>query len=193
MVFRPDERVVIAIDGPNFYATCKALGIEVDFRLLLEDFRSRCRLLRAFYYTALLDEGEVSTIRPLVDWLDYNGYAVVTKTAKEFIDSEGRRTIKGSMDIELAVDAMELAGHYDHFALFSGDGEFTSLVAALQRLGKRVTVASTLATPRPMVSDDLRRQADDFFEVAEIAKRAGRVQVSTTRRAPAAKPGKGSI
>ena len=183
MVFHPDERVIIAIDGANLHATGKALGIEIDFRLLLEDFQSRCRLLRAFYYTALLEDGEVSTIRPLVDWLDYNGYAVVTKSAREFIDSEGRRTIKGSMDIELAVDAMELAGHYDHFVLFSGDGEFTSLVAALQRLGKRVTVASTLATPRPMVSDDLRRQADHFLEVAEIAKRAGRVQASTARRA----------
>jgi uncharacterized LabA/DUF88 family protein len=173
----PDQRekIVLFIDGANLYATAKALGTDLDYRRLLDEFRKDGYLLRAYYYTALVDDQEYSSIRPLIDWLDYNGYTVVTKPAKEFTDPQGRRKIKGNMDIELAVDALEMAPHYDHIVLFSGDGDFTALVAALQRKGKRVTVASTLATATPMIADDLRRQADTFIEVADLIKRAGRV------------------
>ena len=141
---------------------------------LLQEFNTRGYLLRAYYYTALVEDQEYSSIRPLIDWLDYNGFTVVTKPAKEFTDAAGRRKIKGSMDIELTVDALEMSPHFDHFVLFSGDGDFTALVAALQRRGKRVTVASTLTTSTPMISDDLRRQADFFLDVAELAKTVGR-------------------
>jgi hypothetical protein len=75
----------------------------------------------------------IRPIRPLVDWLNYNGFAIVTKPAKEFTDSAGRRKVKGNMDIELAVNAMEMAPHVDHIVLFSGDGDFKPLVEALQR------------------------------------------------------------
>jgi uncharacterized LabA/DUF88 family protein len=173
-MFHAGEKVVIAIDGANLYATSRALGLELDFRRLLEDFRAQAHVLRAYYYTAVLQDEEHVSIRPLIDWLDYNGYAVVTKAAKEFTDDEGRRKIKGNMDLEIAVDAMELSRHFDHFVLFSGDGDFTPLVAALQRGGKRVTVASSLETPRPMIADELRRQADNFLEVASFAKAAAR-------------------
>ena len=81
--------------------------------------RSRGYLLRAFYYTAVIEDQEYSSIRPLIDWLDYNGYTVVTKATKEFVDQTGRRKVKGNMDIELAVDAMEIAGSIDHMVLFS--------------------------------------------------------------------------
>src|SRR5690606_13781268 len=135
-------------------------------------------LLRANYYTALIEDQEYSSIRPLIDWLDYNGYTVVTKPAREFTDATGRRKIKGNMDIELAVDALELAPFYDHLVLFSGDGDFTAMVAALQRKGKRVTAVSTLTTSTPMISDDLRRQADFFLDVVDLAKTVGRPQVT---------------
>jgi uncharacterized LabA/DUF88 family protein len=174
MAIDPREKVVLFIDGANLYATSKALGVDIDYRRLLTEFQSKAYLLRAYYYTALAEEQEYSSIRPLIDWLDYNGFTVVTKPAKEFTDAAGRRKIKGNMDIELTVDALEMAPFYDHFVLFSGDGDFTALVGALQRRGKRVTVASTLATPTPMVSDELRRQADFFLEVAELAKTVGR-------------------
>ncbi len=175
MAIDPREKIVLFIDGANLYATSKAIGIDIDYRRLLAEFQSKAYLLRAYYYTALVEDQEYSSIRPLIDWLDYNGFTVVTKPAKEFTDSTGRRKIKGNMDIELTVDALDMAAHYDHMVLFSGDGDFTALVAALQRRGKRVTVVSTLSTPTPMIADDLRRQADFFMDVADLAKTVGRV------------------
>ena len=177
MILDARDKVVAFIDGANLYATSKAIGIDIDYRSLLADFQKRCRFLRAYYYTAYLEDQEYSSIRPLIDWLDYNGYTMITKPAKEFTDPAGRRKIKGNMDIEIAVDALELAPHYDHMILFSGDGDFTSLVGALQRQGKKVTVVSTLSTPTPMIADELRRQADFFVDVVDLVKDFGRPQV----------------
>ena len=168
------ERIALFIDGANLYAAAKSLGFDIDYRRLLREFGSRGRLVRAFYYTALIEDQEYSSIRPLIDWLDYNGFAVVTKPAKEFVDSMGRRKIKGNMDIELAVDAMEMAEHIDHMVLFSGDGDFRSMVEAVQRKGVRVSVVSTLTTHPPMVADELRRQCDEFIELTQLATRIGR-------------------
>jgi uncharacterized LabA/DUF88 family protein len=166
--------IALFIDGANLYATAKALGFDIDYRRLLKEFQSRGVLLRAFYYTAIIEDQEYSSIRPLVDWLDYNGYTVVTKMTKEFIDAHGRRKIKGSMDIELAVDAMEIAGHIDQMVLFSGDGDFRPLVEAIQRRGVRVTVVSTISSQPPMIADELRRQADVFVDVAELRTKVAR-------------------
>ncbi|MCA1364574.1 MULTISPECIES: NYN domain-containing protein [unclassified Bradyrhizobium] len=163
------------IDGSNFHATAKALGFEIDYRRLLSEFQSRATLLRAFYYTTIIEDQEYSSIRPLIDWLDYNGFTVVTKLAKEFVDpATGRRKVKGSMDVDLAVSAMELAQHVDQIVLCSGDGDFRSLVEALQRRGVRVTVVSTLSTQPPMIADDLRRQADMFIDLVELKPKVGR-------------------
>lgn len=174
MHFYEKERIALFIDGANLYATSKSLGFDIDYKRLLQYFRQRAQMVRALYYTALAEDQEYSSIRPLIDWLDYNGYTMVTKPIKEFTDSTGRRKIKGNMDIELCVDALEMSQYYDHLVLFSGDGDFTALVAALQRKGKRVTVVSTLTTQTPMIADDLRRQADFFLDVAELAKTVGR-------------------
>ncbi|HWG05141.1 MAG TPA: NYN domain-containing protein [Beijerinckiaceae bacterium] len=168
------ERIALFIDGANLYATAKSLGFDIDYKRLLREFQSRGRLIRAFYYTALVEDQEYSSIRPLIDWLDYNGYAVVTKPTKEFVDSLGRRKVKGNMDIELAVDAMEMAGTIDHMVLFSGDGDFRSLVEAVQRRGVRVSVVSTVATQPPMVADELRRQADEFVDLTQLINKIGR-------------------
>lgn len=162
------ERVVLFIDGPNLHATAKALGFDIDYKKLLAFFSSKARLIRAIYYTTVLEQDEFVSIRPLVDWLEYNGYTLVTKPAKEFIDSLGRRRLKGSMDVELAVDAMRLSPHIDHAILFTGDGDFRSLVAALQRQGNRVSVVSTLQAQSPMIADELRRQADQFIDLADL-------------------------
>jgi uncharacterized LabA/DUF88 family protein len=176
MNFYSTERIALFIDGANLYATAKALGFDIDYKRLLNLFRNKGVLLRALYYTALAEEQEYSSIRPLIDWLDYNGYSMVTKPTKEFTDASGRRKIKGNMDIELAVDAMELAEHLDHIILFSGDGDFRTLVEALQHKGKRVSVVSTLTTQPPMVADELRRQADQFIDLADLQKDICRTQ-----------------
>jgi uncharacterized LabA/DUF88 family protein len=168
MHFYQNERVALLIDGANLYATSKALAFDIDYKRLLALFRQKAHLVRALYYTALAEDQEYSSIRPLIDWLDYNGYTMVTKPTKEFTDASGRRKIKGNMDIELAVDAMRLADSLDHIVLFSGDGDFRGLVAAVQQKGKRVSVISTLQTQPPMVADELRRQADQFIDLADL-------------------------
>jgi uncharacterized LabA/DUF88 family protein len=173
-MFYRDERLALLIDGSNLYAATKALGFDIDYKLLRSEFMRRGKMVRAFYYTALIENDEYSPIRPLVDWLDYNGFTLVTKPAKEFTDSTGRRKIKGNMDIELAVDAMEIADHVEHIVLFSGDGDFRPLVEALQKKGVRVSVVSTIRSSPPMIADDLRRQADNFIELEELKDVIGR-------------------
>ena len=184
MDFYPNERVALFIDGANLYATAKALGFDIDYKRLLLHFRGQGQLVRALYYTALVEDQEYSSIRPLIDWLDYNGYTMVTKPTKEFTDATGRRKLKGNMDIELAVDAMELSEYLDHIVLFSGDGDFRSLVEALQHKGKRVSVVSTLTTTPPMVADELRRQADQFIDLAYLQQEIGRDPSERAQREP---------
>jgi uncharacterized LabA/DUF88 family protein len=168
------SKIALFIDGANLYATAKALGFEIDYKRLLKEFQGRGTLMRAYYYTAVIEDQEFSSIRPLIDWLDYNGFTVVTKATKEFFDANGRRKVKGSMDIELAVDAMQLARHVDQIVLFSGDGDFRPLVEAVQRRGVRVTVVSTISSQPPMIADELRRQTDAFIDLAELQPRIGR-------------------
>ncbi|WP_322517244.1 NYN domain-containing protein [Rhodopseudomonas palustris] len=168
------NKIALFIDGANLYATAKTLGFDIDYKRLLKEFHGRGTLIRAFYYTAIIEDQEYSSIRPLIDWLDYNGYTVVTKATKEFIDASGRRKVKGNMDIELAVNAMELAEHIDQMVLFSGDGDFRSLVEAVQRRGVRVTVISTISSQPPMIADELRRQADVFTDLVELQSKIGR-------------------
>jgi uncharacterized LabA/DUF88 family protein len=182
MFFYPHEKIALFIDGANLYSAARALGFDIDYKRLLELFGSKAHLIRAFYYTALLEDQEYSPIRPLVDWLDYNGYSLVTKPAKEFTDSQGRRRIKGNMDIELAVDMMEMVDRLDHVVLFSGDGDFRSLIEAVQRKGVRASVVSTIRSSPPMIADELRRQADQFIDLDQLANDIERVHADRPPR-----------
>ena len=168
MTFYSEERIALFIDGSNLFAAARSLEFDIDYKRLLQVFANKGRLVRAFYYTALIEDQEYSPIRPLVDWLDYNGFTMVTKPTKEFTDSAGRRKIKGNMDIELAIDVMEMAENIDHAVLFSGDGDFRRLVDAVQRKGLRVSVVSTVRSQPPMIADELRRQADNFIELDDL-------------------------
>jgi uncharacterized LabA/DUF88 family protein len=169
MRFVSQERTALFIDGANLYAATRSLGFDIDYRRLLDFFGSRTTLIRAYYYSALLETEEYSPLKPLTDWLAYNGYTLVTKPAKEFTDAMGRRRIKGNMDIELAIDMLELSPRLDHAILFSGDSDFRRLVEAVQRRGVRVSVISSIKTSPPMIADELRRQADQYIELADIA------------------------
>lgn len=173
-MFYKDERIALFIDGSNFYAASRSLELDIDFKSLRAEFLRRGKLLRAYYYTAILDSDEFSPLRPLVDWLNYNGFTLVTKPAKEYTDSMGNRKVKGNMDIELAVDAMAIASNVDHIVLFSGDGDFVPLVEYLQRKGARVSVVSTIKSQPAMLSDALRRQADNFIELDDLRETIGR-------------------
>ncbi len=187
MAFYPQERLALFIDGPNLYNTARALNFDIDYRRLLQLFQSKGRLIRAFYYTALAEEQDYSPVRPLVDWLDYNGFTMVTKPMKEFTDHQGRRRFRGSMDIELAVDMMEMADKIDHAVLFSGDGDFRRLVEAVQRRGVRASVVSTVRTQPPMIADELRRQADMFIDLFDLAPHVQRA-AGERRELPGAAP-----
>jgi uncharacterized LabA/DUF88 family protein len=168
MDFYPEERIALFIDGSNLFAAAKTLDFDIDYKRMLKFFSNQGRLIRAFYFTALLEEQEFSSIRPLVDWLDYNGYTMVTKPAKEFTDEDGNKRVKGNMDIELAVDLMEMVPSIDHAVIFSGDGDFRRLIEFIQYKGLRVTVVSTLNSKPPMIADELRRQADFFIDLTDI-------------------------
>jgi len=167
MTLYPTDRTALFIDGANLYSAAKALNVDLDFRKLLESFREKAVLVRAYYYTAVVEGEEFSPIRPLIDWLGYNGFSMVTKPVKRFTDAQGHTRTKGNMDIEIAVDMLELAPHIDHVVLFSGDGDFRRLVQAVQAKGVRVTVVSTTKSQPPMIADDLRRQADAYIDMAD--------------------------
>lgn len=176
-LFYKEEKLAVFIDGANLYAAAKTLNFDIDYRRLLEWISDQSRLVRAFYYTALMEDQEYSPIRPLIDWLDYNGYSMVTKPAKEFTDQFGRRKIKGNMDIELAIDMMELSDNVDHILLFSGDGDFRRLLESVQKKGVRVTVVSTIKSQPPMVADELRRQADHFMDLVDLIEQIERTDL----------------
>ena len=186
MLFYPQEKLALFIDGANLYGAAKGLQFDIDYKKLLELFARKGILVRAFYYTAVAENEEFSPLRPLVDWLDYNGFSVVTKPLKEFTDIQGRRRVKGNMDIELAIDVMEMAGCVDHVVIFSGDGDFRRLVEAVQRRGKRVSVVSTIRTTPPMVADELRRQADNFIELDDLKSQIAREGGKAPQFAPTA-------
>lgn len=174
---RESEKTALFIDGANLYKAARALGFDMDYKSLLAKARSASKLLRAYYFTAIQEDKEqdYSPLRPLVDWLDYNGYTMVTKTAREFTDAMGKKRFKGSTDIELVVEMLNLAPKLDHVVLFTGNGDFKCAIEAVQAMGVRVTIVSTIKSQPPMASDELRRQADRFFDLAELEKEIGRV------------------
>ena len=174
MTLYPTDRLALFIDGANLHSATKALNADLDFKKMLEGFRERAILVRAYYYTAVVEGEEFSAVRPLVDWLGYNGFSVVTKPAKRFTDAQGHSRMKGNMDIEIAVDMLELAPRMDHAILFSGDGDFRRVVQAVQARGVRVTVVSTMKSQPPQIADELRRQADTFEELADLLVDYGR-------------------
>jgi uncharacterized LabA/DUF88 family protein len=184
MAFYPTDKIALFIDGANLYAAAKSLNLDLDYKKLLDEFQKRGVLIRAYYYTAIAEDQDYSPIRPLVDWLDYNGFAVVTKAAREFTDSTGRKRIRSDMDVEIAVDMMEMAQRADHLVLFSGDGDFRRLVEAIQAKGVRVTVVSTMKSQPPMCSDDLRRQADAFVDLNDLGTLIGRPRSSSANALP---------
>ena len=179
MAFYKDEKLALFIDGTSLYSAARGLNLEIDFRKLIQEFRKRGRLLRANYYTTILETEDHNPIRPLVDWLSYNGFNTIVKTAREYTDREGRRRVRGSMDLEIATDMLELAPHLDHLVLFSGNGDFRRVVEAVKAKGVRVTVISSVKSQPQTIADELRREADAFIELEEMADLIARPRKDT--------------
>ncbi len=158
-------KIAAFIDGPNFYASSKALVIDIDYLKVLKFLGSKGDLVRAYYYTSLTED---TVLHPLIDWLDYNGYTVITKTAREYVDRDGNSKVKGNMGIEIAADMIEMADRVDHIVLFSGDADFRRAIEVVQSKGVRVTAISTMKTSPRIASDEMRRQPDEFIDLADI-------------------------
>lgn len=170
-------RRAVLIDGPNLYATLKALELEFNYKTLLTFLSHGVTMAGApYYFTAVRPEGEYASVRPLLDWLSYNGYHVVQKTVKEFTDSQGAKRMKGNMHVEIVVQAMVLAqsARIDELVLFTGDGDFAFLVKALRDFGVRVIVVSSLQTKPSMVADELRREAAEFWDIDDFPEKVFR-------------------
>jgi uncharacterized LabA/DUF88 family protein len=184
MAFYKDERIALFIDGANLYSSARGLGLEIDFRKLLDEFRKRGRLLRANYYTTILESDDHNPIKPLVDWLAYNGFNTIVKTAREYTDREGRRRVRGNMDVELATDMLEASAYLDHVILFSGNSDFRRVVEAVKEKGVRVTVVSTIKSQPQMIGDELRREADVFIDLDELGDLIARPRRDNDDRGP---------
>lgn len=165
------QRIVLMIDGPNFYASIKSLEIDVNYKAVLNKFRLQGHVVDAIYYTAVDESKDHIAIKPTLDWLEFNGFTLRQKPTKSFF-LNGEMKIKGNMDVEIAVDALRLASHVDHLVLFSGDGDFRYLVQAVKEMGVMVTVVSTLGDRenhvQRMCADELRRVANVFIDLKEI-------------------------
>lgn len=166
----PDDKTAIFIDGANLYKTARNLGFDIDYKRLLQKAREECRLVRSSYYTAIQEDKDqdYSPLRPLIDWLDYNGFHMVTKTAREYLDATGKKRFRGTVDVELAVDLVEAAAYLDCIVLFTGNGDFRHAIEKAQAKGCRVVCVSTMKTQPPMASDDIRRQADLFVDLTDL-------------------------
>ena len=183
--FYKSERVALFIDGAHLHAVAKTLGLHIDFRNLLNYFKHHAQLVRALYYTGIAEDQDCSSIRPLIDWLDYNGFSMVTKSASKYAADNSYVRPKISMDVEITIDAMRLSSSLDHAVIFGGAGDFKALVAALQETGCRVSVISTITSSPSMIADGLRRQADQFIDLADLADDFARDRIADKTPRPA--------
>ena len=167
-MFYKDERIAVFIDGKSLFACSKGLGFEIDFKLFRKEFARRGKLNKLSYFTTLVDNDEFSSVKPLVDWLTYNGYNTVTKTVKEYVDPSGFRKVKGNTAVEMTIAVLDMVPYVDHIVIVTGDKDFKPLIEAVQQRGTRVSVVSSIRVQPPMLSDDLRRQADNFIELDEL-------------------------
>lgn len=173
-MFYKDDRLGVFINGFNLYQCAKALGFEVDYSRMRDEFKVRGRLMRMGYYTTILDGDDFSPQKPLFDWLSYNGYQLNLKPVREIVDPDGRKRVRGSIDVEMAVDILTMVDRLDHIVIFSGSSDLKAVVDAVKRAGVRVSVAATTRTNPAMVSDDLRRSADNFIDLADLMDQISR-------------------
>lgn len=175
MKLYPDERTAVFIDGANIYSTTKNIGFDIDYKRLLAFFEKECLLVRAYYFTAVDRDSAFSSLQPMIDWLAYNGYKLITKPTRSFTDADGSQRVKGNMDVEIAITAINFAKHIEHAVIMSGSGDMIPVVEELQERGVRVTIISSKETPGTVVSDGLRRAADNFIDLAEIRSHVERL------------------
>lgn len=176
--FQMSEKMALFIDGQSLHYTAKALGFDIDFKRLLEDFGWRGFLLRAYYYAQVREDPDANVLRPLLDWLAYNGFVVRQTISKDAHDTADRRKFKRNIGVNLAVDALELAPSIERMFLFAGDSDLATIVRAVQRRGVHVTVVSTMAAKPQVISEELRRSANSFLDLGALRAAISRREAS---------------
>lgn len=153
-----DMTAAVMIDGLNTHYCFKSLGFSPDYKKMLDYFK-RITILKKVYYFVVIDKDqEENSIIRLIDWLDYNGFIC------KVTDTDERN--KG-IQVDFTVQVMKLIPVVDHYVLFTGNSQFVPLVRHLDDAGKVVTVCSTMLNQK-MVSDSLRRAADNFVELNDL-------------------------
>ena len=169
--FDSRANVMLFFDGANTQMAAKALSFEIDYKKLRDGFAERCNVLRSYYFQATPPDGyeNYAYVKPLTDFLSYNNYHLITKPFRQFKDADGVVRGKGNMDIEIAIQMMKSMNKADYLFLFSGDGDFKPLLEECQLNGHaQIVVVSTLHSEPPVVSDELRKQADHYIDWANL-------------------------
>ncbi|HOX26223.1 MAG TPA: NYN domain-containing protein [Candidatus Krumholzibacteria bacterium] len=159
----PLDKVAIFIDGENIHYSAKHLNMRLDYLKLCRRLAGKRRLLRAYFYTAISaqSEGKID----FINFLKLNGFTVVTREVKSFSEPDAtNRSVRSALDMELAMDIVNLCPHVDTVILCSGDGDFRPLVEAVARRGKHVEVCAL----REMTSTDLIAAADVYVDLGSL-------------------------
>jgi uncharacterized LabA/DUF88 family protein len=159
----PLDRVAIFIDGENIHYSAKHLNMRLDYLKLCRKLAGKRRLVRAYFYTAVSTQSEGKI--DFINFLKLNGFTVVTREVKSFNESDGSsRSIRGALDMEMAMDVMDLCPTLDTVILCTGDGDFCPLVTAVARRGKHVELCAL----REMTSTDLIAAADTYTDLGGL-------------------------
>lgn len=160
-----NEKTLIFIDGASLYYGSKKCGLNIDYAKLREYFASRTKLIRAYYYASIVESEDYTPLKPLTDWLAYNGFTTILKEAYELPSEGGERRLRNTnVDCEIITDMMDMADHCDHIVLFSARNDYRRAIEAVQRKGKLVTVVSS----RDQISDELRRIVDNYIDIESL-------------------------
>ena len=146
-----DKRVGVFIDVQNVYYGARKLKGKLDFDALMESAIVDRRLIQC---TAYVVESKEIDQSGFIARLQHKAIEVRRKSLRVRVDGSS----KGDWDMELALDILDAAASLDVVVLVSGDGDFTSLVKRVKRIGPRVEV---IAFPRH-TAKSLLEAADRF-------------------------------
>jgi len=167
------DRVAIFIDGENIHYSAKHLNMRMDYLKLCKILAGSRRLVRSYFYTAVSNQSEGKI--DFINFLKLNGFKVVTREVKSFSEGDGAtRSVRNALDMQMALDVIEMSEHLDTVVLCTGDGDFRPLVDALVRKGKHVEVCGL----REMTSTDLIAGSDVYIDLDSLKNQVALEQLT---------------
>lgn len=169
----PFEKAAIFIDGWNLARVSRDyLRREIDFERLLNYFSRNARIIKAFYYIGEdTEDGENAKQHKFLTWMKRNGYKVVSRPIKVYVDDKGKYYKKADLDADITLDMMDLADKVDKIVLFSGDGDFANVIDRIGMKGVRTQVVALW----DVASGDLVEAADEFLDLKDIINEIAKV------------------